>query len=102
MKWITYGLLKGIKAIHKQGTCHRDIIPDNILLSKSTSTSIYTFIGNAHGYLDGFQPKIIDFGVSRKFIGEGQFAKGRKVTMMTQTGMHRYRAPEMIKGIDYE
>lgn len=50
--------------------CHRDIKPDNVLISK-----------------DSKKLKIVDFNVSRKFLNR---------TMRTKTGVDEWNAPEML------
>jgi serine/threonine protein kinase len=61
-KKLMNGVLEGMKYLHEKGVCHRDIKPDNILVSD-----------------DFHKIKIIDFNVSKKF------SNTRK--MMTQTGI---------------
>jgi len=50
VKKIMYGILKGMLFIHSAGIIHRDIKPQNILLTSN------------------FEPKICDFGLSRQIL----------------------------------
>jgi serine/threonine protein kinase len=49
-------LLSALETLHKEGTFHRDIAPDNILIG------------------DDGVPVLLDFGAARRVIGEGQQA----------------------------
>ena len=74
-KIIFYKILQGIKVIHDNGICHRDIKIDNILLD------------------DEFNIKICDFGFSsynKKFQDDEYF------------GTKKYIAPEIVKGMEYD
>lgn len=64
-------LLQTLEYIHLKKVCHRDIKPDNILFEKETKSI-----------------KIIDFGISKKFIYRNQ-----RRDMLTITGTPNYRAP---------
>jgi len=65
-------VLKGLNYIHSQNVVHRDVKPENILLS-------------ANGVI-----KICDFGVSRMFCSD------RTLDLSTEMGTVWYQAPEML------
>ena len=65
--------------MHEKGICHRDIKPQNILVSNDLS-----------------MVKIIDFNVSKCFRDEFGVRK-----MRTHTGTIEYSAPELLAGEEY-
>lgn len=73
-KVIFYKILQGIKVIHDNGICHRDIKIDNILLDEY------------------FNIKICDFG----------FSSYNKKYHDEYLGTRKYMAPEIVKGIEYD
>ena len=70
------GLLEGIKFLHLNGICHRDIKPDNLYLADNST-----------------DPKIIDFNSAIK-LREKEFTIG-------VAGDPEYQAPEMQKSKAY-
>jgi len=71
-------IIIGLHYLHSQGVCHRDLKPQNILLS-----SDYTI-------------KIVDFGFATPLQGrEGHGFNATKV------GTLSYMAPELINGMPY-
>jgi serine/threonine protein kinase len=73
-KVIFYKILQGIKVIHDNGICHRDIKADNILLDEE------------------FNIKICDFG----------FSSYNKKIQDEYLGTRKYMAPEIVKGLTYD
>jgi len=73
-------LLKGLKACHDVGVIHRDIKPQNLLLSVC------------------YQLKISDFGLSYLLK---DLKDMEKQTMKTQCGTRGFQAPELLKGERY-
>lgn len=69
---------EALGAAHKTGVVHRDIKPQNVFLTQSA---------------DGFQARLLDFGVAR-VAGAGGFATGSGGIM----GTPAYMAPEQIGG----
>ena len=67
-------LIYGIKEIHKNKICHRDMKPENLLLTENKLI------------------KIIDFGLSNEYTDY----------LTTQCGSPCYAAPEMIRGTKYD
>jgi len=73
-------LLNGLKACHDVGVIHRDIKPQNLLLSAC------------------YQLKISDFGLSHILK---DLTDSEKETMKTQCGTRGFQAPELLKGERY-
>jgi serine/threonine protein kinase len=71
----------GVKYLHDQGICHRDLNPNNILISTTPQGEK--------------KLTIIDFNVSKRFTSS-EF--GNPILMMTNTGTPKYQAPEMLEG----
>ncbi|MFL6248270.1 MAG: serine/threonine protein kinase [Thermoanaerobaculia bacterium] len=75
---ISVQALNGLEHLHSMGLIHRDISPENIMLSQ-----------DHHGKL---LVKVIDFGIAKQ-LGEGESGQG-----LTQTGMFlgklKYASPE--------
>ena len=72
-------MLEGIKYLHANNVCHRDIKPDNIMITKLHSAADSA----------AFKVKIGDFNIAKNF-------KNR--LMMTKTGMDEWNAPELLTG----
>lgn len=71
------GILKAVEAIHSAGVIHRDLKPDNIMMSKQG-------------------PKIIDFGLAKSFSSISSMTETRRDVVM---GTLAYMPPEQHKGI---
>lgn len=69
-----FQLASGLKAIHDQGICHRDLKPQNLLLNSK------------------FELKITDFGLSKIF----EDPNAKKVMKTYYAGTQGYQAPEQI------
>ncbi|CAD8167652.1 unnamed protein product [Paramecium pentaurelia] len=83
LKVIIKQLLFAIQHSHSKGICHRDLKPDNILVNiKENSNPPHV--------------KLVDFGVSRRFI-----SKGQEIDMLTKTGNIFYCAPEIYHKASY-
>ena len=71
-----YQLINGVSYIHKIGIAHKDLKPENLLLTKDNIL------------------KIIDFGLSHEYDGN--------ILLKTKCGSPSYTAPEQIKGKKYD
>ena len=80
-KYILLNLLNGVEALHKDGICHRDLKPENIV-----------FVG------DNYDIKIIDFGLSAKFVDENN----QKCKLENFCGTPHYCPPEINEKKSYD
>ena len=70
--------MRALAYLHDEAhICHRDIKPDNIIISQ----------------MDPIVIKILDFNVAK------QMHPGQR--MLTKTGLEEWSAPEMLNGIPY-
>jgi len=80
-------IIIGINYLHIKGVCHRDIKPDNILVSK-----------------DGKIVKIVDFNVSKFHDNESHkytALSNKNYKMWTNTGTLAFCAPEVFSDTEY-
>ena len=80
---IIRNILEGLDAAHTAGVIHRDVKPENIMLTGSPEAGDYSL-------------KILDFGIARAMDG---LAK-QVVTTTTSTGTALYMAPEQKTAAD--
>jgi serine/threonine protein kinase len=74
IKWFMYQLIKGVEYCHKRRVFHRDLKPQNLLISKKDNTL-----------------KLADFGLARAFTVPVRNYSPEVVTLW-------YRAPEVLMG----
>ncbi len=71
---------------HQQGVAHRDLKPDNVIVTGSLGTT---------------QPKVLDFGIAK--VMEGSIADGAPFSVKTRTGTAMgtplYMSPEQCRGV---
>ncbi|HYF00704.1 MAG TPA: serine/threonine-protein kinase [Planctomycetota bacterium] len=72
---VTAGILRGLQHAHEQGVVHRDVKPDNVLVTK------------------GDQPKLLDFGLAIEQEASLQITKDGMVV-----GTPYYLSPEQARG----
>jgi calcium/calmodulin-dependent protein kinase I len=80
-KRIAKSLLQGVRYLHNQGICHRNLKPDNILLSH-----------------DGCDTTIADFGLAA-FL---PFTNGEQGSLTGRCGSATYTAPEVQQSLPYD
>jgi serine/threonine protein kinase len=64
--------------MHEAGVCHRDIKPDNIMMSSVTGAI-----------------KIIDFNVAK-------YVESKEFKMHSKVGLDQWNAPEVLQGNTYD
>jgi serine/threonine protein kinase len=80
---IIRNILEGLDAAHTAGVIHRDVKPENIMLTGNSDAGDYTL-------------KILDFGIARAIDSSAKQA----VTTTTSTGTALYMAPEQKTAAD--
>lgn len=87
---IIYGIVKAIKMVHESGFLHRDIKPDNIIITDSSHTGIPGILGT---------PVLIDFSVVSAKKGSIEYSEN--MGSFTSTGTIMYQSPEIrdFKGV---
>ena len=73
-------IARGVCYLHGMRVAHRDLKPDNVVLSKLTSS---------HG-VDNFDVKLVDLGISKL-----QIEPSKVTTTVNGVGTYRYKAPEV-------
>jgi WD40 repeat protein len=82
-------LAEAVQAAHEAGVVHRDLKPGNVLLAGVAGPAGKPGLRRP---LDGFLPKVTDFGLAKQEAGEGQTQSGAVL------GTPNYMAPEQAGG----
>lgn len=89
MKSILSQVLNGIRHIHRNGYFHRDVKPENILVSPTKRFYEEQYIESGKlKYRDNFVVKIADYGLSRRVDSETRYT--------SYVATRWYRAPEIL------
>jgi len=80
-KYILLQILNGVDTLHKEGICHRDLKPDNMVIGG-----------------DNYDIKLCDFGYSTKYIN----GDNNKKKLKSVVGTNYYCAPEILEGKEYD
>lgn len=75
-------MIERIKSVHENGILHRDIKPDNFMMGRSDTNMLY----------------IIDFGLSKNYLDNGEHIKQKDKRKMT--GTVRYASINIHNGIE--
>ncbi len=94
--WAYADAAKGLAAIHEQGIVHRDIKPDNLLMSSGQIVKVADF-----GLAVGEHSRSLQSGVGGRPRGGEVSALALRVTSQgALVGTHGYIAPEVLAGAD--
>lgn len=77
-------IVDGLRVAHERSIVHRDIKPDNIVLSSDA--------------LGRSQPKLLDFGIAK--VGQRGGSAGKITQMGTVLGSPEYMSPEQALGLE--
>ena len=80
-KYILLQILNGVDTLHKEGICHRDLKPDNMVIGG-----------------ENYDIKLCDFGYSTKYINNDN----NKKKLKSVVGTNYYCAPEILEGKKYD
>jgi len=94
MKNLFSSLYEGLNHMHEWGICHRDISPDNILISKDLKRAVLIDFGSSSTFTEN------DIAVS--VDDESKIHTKKKVGMFTRTGKSQFMSPEMLAGEKYD
>ncbi len=75
-------LIAGLREIHKKNIVHRDLAPDNIIVTKESSGMLY--------------PKFLDFGIGKSLANE----LDQVTQLLTIMGKPQYFSPEQARGLE--
>lgn len=78
---VFHQITSSILYCHKNCICHRDLKPDNFMLSTKEANALV---------------KLIDFGLSRSFFKYHEKGRGEVMRMETRAGTCLYMAPEVL------
>lgn len=89
-------IVSGLRQLHKNKLCHRDIKPGNLLLTEDKKTCKIADFGEAHVFSSSKDPEICDAIKNNNVEGRASFMFNGATH-----GTYQFQAPEMLTGEDY-